>query len=1071
MAKGALYLSLLAVPAAGSAQGVKAAGKQKAAQADYPVRTVQGKVTDAATGKPLSGAIVHVQGMDGYSTLTEEDGSYTMKVPVFATSLFANFPDYNPIITGIRKSEKQNTIRMYSSIFKEDYGRQTDVLNSRSTDRMEYTGALNAKDEIQKQMGSVARTITRSGTPGAGSVTFIQGLNSLNINAQPLFVIDGVIIDQEYSRLMLHDGFYNDILTNINPDDIASITVMRNGTALYGAKGANGVILINTRRGKSMATRITATLSTGVTFKPKFYRMMDAEGCRGYDSELLKSVNTNITDFKFLNTDPDYYYYRQYHNHTDWKDLVYRNGFTQRYGINVEGGDDVAGYNLSVGYASAESTLKENGMNRLNIRINTDIKLLSNFKIRFDAAFANTTRDIRDDAAPRGYDEGTPTSPAFLAYVKAPFLSQYSYGHGTFSDSHLDISDENYLDEALSGYSNYNYKLANPCAVNQYGEAENKNRFENSMLTLGVTPTFNINRHLAVSDHFSYNLVNTNEKYYIPVNGVPDYYVSSVNAYRQNEVRSLYSHQNSIANDARIEWNNRYAAHALRAFAGVRMQIENYKLNSQLGYNTGSDKTPFMSSSLLNAQTTGINDKWKSVALYAQGNYNYRERYFFQGNLTAETSSRFGREAAGMKLFGVKWGIFPSIQASWVLSNEAWMAGIRPVNDLRITAGYDISGNDDIDVLAARSYFKAATFLNSISGLTLGGIGNTEIQWETTRRFNAGIQTHLFNNRLALDLNFFRSRTSNLLTLQELDFISGLDNNWSNGGKLQNTGFDISAVIKALALKDFNWEIGASAGHYKNKIISLPDGEDFIDTPVYGATVRTAVGQPANLFYGYKTDGIFSTTETAGEAGLYTLADNGITRNYFKAGDVKFVDTDGNHEINDKDKQIIGDPNPDLYGNVFTSFTYKRLRLDFNFNYSLGNDVYNYMRSQLEGGSRFLNQTTSLLNRWQAEGQITDVPRITFNDPMGNSRFSDRWIEDGSYFRLKTVTLSYGMPLKSQFIQGLQFWIQAGNLFTITKYLGSDPEFSMTSSVIGQGIDIGSLAQGRSLIVGMKINL
>jgi hypothetical protein len=310
-----------------------------------------------------------------------------------------------------------------------------------------------------------------------------------------------------------------------------------------------------------------------------------------------------------------------------------------------------------------------------------------------------------------------------------------------------------------------------------------------------------------------------------------------------------------------------------------------------------------------------------------------------------------------------------------------------------------------------------------------------------------------------------------LLTLQELNFISGLDNNWSNGGKMQNTGFDITAIVKALDIKDFTWEFGASAGHYKNKITALPDGENYIDTQVYGATIRTAVGQPANLFYGYKTDGVFTTTETADKAGLYTLASNGITRNYFKAGDMKFIDTNGDHEINEKDEQVIGDPNPDLYGNVFTSFTYRRIRLDFNFNYSLGNDVYNYMRSQLESGSRFLNQTTSLLNRWQVEGQETDIPRITFDDPMGNSRFSDRWIEDGSYFRLKTVTLSYELPLKSQFIQGLQFWIQANNLFTVTKYLGSDPEFSMTSSVIGQGIDIGSLAQSRSLIIGMKINL
>jgi hypothetical protein len=171
------------------------------------------------------------------------------------------------------------------------------------------------------------------------------------------------------------------------------------------------------------------------------------------------------------------------------------------------------------------------------------------------------------------------------------------------------------------------------------------------------------------------------------------------------------------------------------------------------------------------------------------------------------------------------------------------------------------------------------------------------------------------------------------------------------------------------------------------------------------------------------------------------------------------------------DRVVIGDPNPDIYGNIFTTLAWKRFKLDVRFNYSLGNDVFNYMRQQLESGSRFMNQSTAMNSRWQAEGQKTDMPHITFQDPMGNSRFSDRWIEDGSYLRLKSLTLSYDLPLNSEFIQGLQIWIQGNNLLTFTKYLGSDPEFSATSSVLGQGIDIGSLSQNRSVVAGVKINL
>ena len=322
-----------------------------------------------------------------------------------------------------------------------------------------------------------------------------------------------------------------------------------------------------------------------------------------------------------------------------------------------------------------------------------------------------------------------------------------------------------------------------------------------------------------------------------------------------------------------------------------------------------------------------------------------------------------------------------------------------------------------------------------------------------------------------LSVNAYKSWTSDLLTLQSLNFISGLDSNWSNGGKLENTGFDVAASVKLVSTRNWNWQLGASVGHYKNKITELPDNRTYFDNEYYGATIRSEIGQAANLFYGYKTKGVFATTEEAEQSGLYILDDNGVTKHYFGAGDMIFEDMDGNHEINEKDRMIIGDPNPDIYGNFSTSLSYKNFKLDVNFNYSLGNDVYNYMRSQLEGGSRFMNQTTNMLSRWQAEGQVTSVPKLTFQDPMGNSRFSDRWIEDGSYLRLKTVTLSYNLPMNSTFIQGLEFWVQANNLFTISKYLGSDPELSSTTSVIGQGVDLGSLPQSRSFSAGVKINL
>ena len=1075
--KMVLSMTLFAMPLCASAQD-DADGEDETApkrtivekQKQYDTRTVRGRVIDAATRQVVAGAIVKADGLKGYSTLTEDDGTYELKVPVFATALYITSPDYNPVRQSLLNDEQQKESRLYPTTFSAEYQAETNLLNDYAASDFKFTNSVNIKEEVQKQLGAQVYTQQRNGAPGVGSVMFIQGLNSLNVNAQPLIVIDGVIIDQQYGRTLLHDGFYNDILSSINPNDIEKVTVMRNGTALYGAKGANGVILIQTRRNKSMATRITATVSAGVVLEPKYISMMGAEQYRSYASELLKTTNTTNREFKFLNEDPNYYYYTQYHQNTDWKDLVYHTAMTQNYGINVEGGDAVANYNLSVGYVSQQSPLKYNDMDRLNIRFNTDIKLTDRFNVRFDASFANSTRNIRNDGAPESYDEGTPTSPAFLAYVKSPFLSPYSYGRGVLSSTHYDIEEESYLSEALANYNGYNWQLGNPAAINEYADAENKNRFENSMLNLTVTPQYRFNQHLTVSEHFSYNLVNTKEMYYIPLNGTPSYYVSSIGDYRNNEVRSLASKQNSVMSDTRIDWQNRYDAHFVHLFAGARINWESYTMNSQLGYDTGNDKTPFMSSSLKNANDAGANDNWNSLAWYAQAEYNFKSRYFLQANLTVEGSSRFGKEGGDFRMFKAAWGVFPGIQASWVMTNEPWLAKVKGLDYLRLTAGYDVSGNDDIDYYAARSYFRSQQYLHAIAGLSFDGIGNTQIQWETTRRLNAGIETSLLNNRLALSFNVFKSWTSNLLTQQSLGFLSGLEKNWSNGGKLENNGFDVNATFKVLNLKDWQWQLGGSIGHYKNKITELADGEQYMDSQVYGATIRTQVGQVANAFYGYKSLGVFSTTEEAKAAGLYVLGDNGVDKNYFGAGDIHFADLDGDHQITEADRTIIGDPNPDFYGNIFTTVAWKRLKLDMRFNYSVGNDVYNYMRAQLEGGSRFMNQSTALQRRWQVEGQQTDIPRITFQDPMGNSRFSDRWIEDGSYLRLKSVTLSYDLPMNSEYIQGMQFWIQANNVFTITKYLGSDPEFAMTGNVIGQGIDLGRLAQSRSLVAGVKIN-
>jgi hypothetical protein len=318
--------------------------------------------------------------------------------------------------------------------------------------------------------------------------------------------------------------------------------------------------------------------------------------------------------------------------------------------------------------------------------------------------------------------------------------------------------------------------------------------------------------------------------------------------------------------------------------------------------------------------------------------------------------------------------------------------------------------------------------------------------------------------------NYFKGWTKNLLSLRQLAWTSGLAGNWSNDGKLENEGFEASFGIKVLNLKDFNWELGASAGHYVNKITALPDGNKSFETEAYGATILSQVGTAAGVFYGYKTQGVYATQAEADADGYYLVNDRD-QREYFGAGDMRFVDSDNNGVINENDRVVIGDPNPDIYGNIYTRLNWKNWALSAVMRYSLGNDVYNYQRCLLENGSRFHNQTTAMLDRWTSENQVTDIPRISYGDPMGNSRFSDRWIEDGSYLRLSNVTLSYTIPITSTYLQGITLWGGAYNIFTLTHYLGSDPDCGVSGSALLQGIDRGLLASSRSFALGLKINL
>ena len=1035
-----------------------------AAQENF--KTVKGQVVDAATQKPLAGVIVAAYGNDKYSAMTDEQGRYTLYVPQYISSVQMRIEGYNFAQSAITDGEAN--AQLYDEVFTEVYKRQTNAFLSSEANSFANTSEVSIDPLIAQQLGADVRSVSRGGNVGLGNVMTMLGINSLNSNAQPLVVVDDVIMDMEYNRTTLHDGYFNNMLANLNVNDIESVQVLKNGTAIYGAKAANGVLIIKTKRNKSMATKIDVTINGRFEQKPRLPQMMGADDYRIYASELLSQRTRSLSSFKFLNNDPSYFYYNRYHNNTDWTKEVYQNAFSQNYGINVQGGDDVASYNLSVGYSLGNSTLKKNDFSRFNMRLNSDISIAKGLDVRFDASYSDVDRSLFDDGAPSEVLSGVITSPSFLALAKSPFLSPYAFDNAGNPSHYLAEADD-----YLEGMFEDRGRLANPASILDHGEGNNRNSLGNRLIVFSITPKYEFNKHLTLSEHFALSLVNTNENYYLPIQGTPAFIVDGLDETEQlkNLVQSQASNLTAIQSDTRLAWKNQFGVHQVSVIGGVRYFNSTYKLTAQRGYNTASDKAPRMNSGLRFQDTEGANDKTSDIVWYALADYNYAQRYYLNAGLSAHASSRFGKDAEGLKLGGVVWGLFPSIEAAWVATNENWFPKTNMVNYLRLNLGFDVTGNDDIDYTASRSYFVSRRMLNSnATGIVIGNIGNTELKWETTKRLTAGIEGNFLNNRLNLRFNYFKSWTNNLLSLRQLAWTSGLDASWSNEGKLENHGFDVHVVGKILNLKDFRWELGASIGHYKNEVTALPDNNRSIETNVYGATIQTKVGQPVGLFYGYKTNGVYSTTDEALADGKYIVKDNG-DKVYFTGGDMNFVDITPDKIIDENDRTVIGDPNPDIYGNIHTTFSWKNLTLTAVFNYSLGNDIFNYQRSMLEGGTYFLNQTTAVNGRWKAEGQKTEMPRISYKDPMGNSRFSDRWIEDGSYLRMSNLTISYYLPIQSTYLQGITIFGNVNNLFTITKYLGSDPDCAISGSILTQGIDRGLLGQGRSFSLGVNINL
>lgn len=1018
--------------------------------------TLKGTIRDAITLQPVSAAQIRTLKHKSAAT-TDEQGNFEIVVSSSGEVLIITAFDYNLREIPVQGKTSLEIV-LYSEVYREMFPeiegstgkiRATSAVSSvKGTTDIGYPTPLSVDDAIQSKLNGDLRVMSRSGNSGMGTSLFIRGLNSVNMYAQPLFIVDGVIWNNNSNMQSVHDGFYNNPLADIDLSDIESVSVIKDGTSIYGSKGGNGVIIIKTKRGKDMATKIVFNSFAGITEEASSLPVMDGDQFRIYTSDMLGSTgltSEQIDELPFFNDDPTSINYKKYHNVTNWDDEVYRQGFTHSYNIGVNGGDEKALYYFSLGYTGNKGIVNTTDLQRLNSRTNADFFLSENIKLSMNVGYTSIDRNLLDDGI------NPYTSPSYVAMMKAPFLNPYTYtstGTLTADPEDADI-----------------FSVSNPTAI--IANALNTNK--HYRLSIGFKPEFKLTPAFTLSTQFDYAIDKFKETYYSPMVGVADRELPEIGV-SENVFKSQIMRNVGIFDDTQLRFSKQVnEVHDIKAVAGIRYISNYFEMDYGEGHNSGSDQKRNLLNQLIR-KTDGANDRVKSISNYVMADYSFDNRYLLSAAIAVDASSRFGSETqGGFQLFDRSWAVFPSVNAGWLISSEKFMAGVKAVDLLKLRAGYGLSGNDDIEPYAWSAYFESTRYMDRANGLILANIGNSEIQWETTAKASLGMDVVLFNNRLSVNADFYSNKTKDLLFLKSLPEVLGNGYYWGNGGEMSNKGFELSAGLKLLNHSGFKWELGGSIGHYKNKIESLPDGGEYI-TSLYGADILTSVGNSAGVFYGFKTLGVYTGEEAATAANLKLIDEDGAVQS-FKAGDIHFEDLDKNNFIDEKDRQVIGNPNPDFFGSFNSKIDIGNFTLDMLFNYSYGNDVYNALRANLESGSTFVNQSTAMLNRWFYEGQETIQPNATYMDPMGNSRFSDRWIEDGSYLRFKTLSLGYNIPLKNSVIDGLNIWVSGNNLFTFTNYLGRDPEVSVNNEVLYQGIDAGMLPLTRSYFIGIKMNL
>lgn len=1017
---------------------------------------ITGVVTEASTRKPIPGANVSVAGFS--AAITNNKGQYSLSVPNYDAVIFIIAQSYQSKEIALN-GKKVLDIALNEETFKSVY----DIVNLPYRQDLKShipyaVESINLNDNwgrtvespegyLQGKLAGVKAT-RRSGTPGIGANMNIRGFNSFHTSNQPLYVVDGVVYDNTEYGISLTSGHYYNPLQDLDLKDIDNITVIKDaGASIYGIRGANGVVLINTLRAKEQVTKIDFATYGGFNFKPTNIPVFGAGDYKIYLADVLKTsglTNAQIANKSYFNDDvagnPDYY---RYHYNTNWQDEVMKNSFNQNYYLKVTGGDNIATYGLSLGYLKNDGITRNTDLKRYQTRFNADLNLTKKVKAVANLSFSSNNQTLKDQGI------SAKTNPMYLALTKAPFMSVYDVDNSGAVSPNLAESDI--------------FNVSNPKAIiNNAQNLDNNYRFFGSFgLSYLITNSVTLKTLVGVT------FDKVREKIFIPNKGVVEDTLSKAIAF--NRSGSYVSRLYALYNDTRLTYAKTFnSKHGLNTNVGFRYNTNKSETDYGVGYNSATDEFVSVTSGQAELRRVGgSNGDWNWLNMYANADYNFVKKYFVSLNLAVDGSSRFGKEAnGGLKIGANQYAVLPSVGLAWLLSSEKFMANAKNIQNLKLRASYGLTGNYDIGNYSAKQYYVSQNFLG-VQGIVRGNIGNPELKWETVTKANLGLDVSLFNERLNMFIDVYNNKAKDLITYEAVPAATGFTYITNNNGGMRTNGLDLTLNGRVLN-KVVKWDVGFNFSKYNNKVTQVPGG--MMLNQFAGATYLTKVGSESNLFFGFKTNGIYSTSAQATAIGLVYLNKQGNPIP-FQAGDVIFSDLNNDKIIDDRDREVIGNPNPDFVGGVSNTLTWKNWSLDALLSFSSGNDIYNYQRKNLEAMSGYENQTLNVVNRWRLEGQVTDVPRASFGDPSGNARFSDRWIEKGSYLRLRSATINYNFNFKDKAIKYARIYLSGNNIFTVTKYLGYDPEFSAGNGLFNQGVDVGLEPQFRTVQLGVRIGL